>query len=274
MYPVLFRIGPFALRSYGLLLALSFFVGILLAGRRIRRIGGDPARIVDLAVVIIVASVIGSRFLYVAFHWQEFAGRPLDVINPFSNPQGVGIAGLSMDGGLVLAVLAGLLFLYLARQPVLDTLDALAPSFALGIFLTRIGCFLNGCCFGMPSSGPLSVVFPEECLAGWVYPHTPLHPAQLYNAMGGLVMLILLLWLERHKTFSGFTFLLALIFYGLLRLLMDFLRYFEESVILFHLGTVRLTVNQGISLVMMLVAVFFFLRLRSRRTLMPGGSSS
>jgi phosphatidylglycerol:prolipoprotein diacylglycerol transferase len=274
VHPVLFTVGPFALRSYGLLLALSFFLGILLAGRRVKRMGGDPAKVVDLAVVIIVASIIGSRFLYVIFHWREFAGSPLEIINPFSNPQGIGIAGLSMDGGLVLAVVAGLLFLRLTKQPVLATLDALAPSFALGIILTRIGCFLNGCCFGTPCSGPLCVVFPEDSLAGWIYPHTPLHPAQLYNALGGLIMLVMLLRLERHKTFSGFTFFLALVFYGLLRGLVDFFRHFEAGVILFRVAKLPITINQGISLVMMILALIFFLRFRSRGAMISPDRSS
>lgn len=268
MYPVLFRIGPLALRSYGLMLALSFFLGILWAGKRFKRMGGDPAKVVDLAVVIIIASIVGSRFLYVLYHWQEFAGNYLDIINPFNNPQGIGIAGLSMDGGLVLAVLCGLAFLRITKQPILTTLDALAPSFALGIFLTRIGCFLNGCCYGRPYSGPLGVVFPQDSPAGWIYPLTPLHPAQLYNSLGGLIMLGLLLWLERHKNFPGFTFLLALIFYGLLRLLVDFFRYFEDDVIVARLGELPFTVNQAISLAVMMLAVVFFLRFHFRRATM------
>lgn len=271
MYPVLFRIGPFALRSYGLMLALSFFLGILWAGKRFKRMGGDPAKVVDLAVVIIIASIVGSRFLYVLFHWREFAGNPLDVINPFNNPQGIGIAGLSMDGGLILAVLSGLIFLRLTKQPVLTTLDALGPSFALGIFLTRIGCFLNGCCYGRPYSGPLGVIFPQDSRAGWIYPLTPLHPAQLYNSLGGLIMLGLLLWLERHKSFPGFTFLLTLIFYGVLRLVVDFFRHYEEDVILARLGELTFTVNQGISLAVMILALVFFLRFHSFRAIVEKG---
>ena len=274
MHPILFKIGPFALRSYGLMLALSFFLGILLAGRRLKRMGGDPTKVVDLAVVIIIASVIGSRLFYAIFHWSEFAGHALDIINPFNHPQGIGIAGLAMDGGLVLAILCGLLFLRLTRQPVLITLDALAPSFALGIFLTRIGCFLNGCCFGQPCTGPLGVVFPQDSPAGWVYPHAPLHPTQLYNSLGGLIMLGLLLYLERYKTFQGFTFLLTLIIYGLLRLTVDFFRYFEDSVILVRLGKVPFTVNQGLSLVVMALSLALFLWFRSRRLTPDKGQSS
>jgi len=266
MHPVLFRIGPFALRSYGVLLALSFFLGILLASRRLTKMGGDGAKMIDLAVVIIITSIVGSRLFYVAFHWDEFAGRLTDIVNPFNNPEGIGIAGLSMDGGVFLAVLCGLLYLRLTRQPVLLTLDALAPSFGLGIFLTRIGCFLNGCCFGRPCATGLGIVFPPESLAGWQYPGRPLHPAQLYNAAGGMIMLGLLLWLERYRTFRGFTFLLAVMLYGILRLLVDFYRHFEENVIIFHLGEFGLTANQVISGLAMLTALVLFVlfHIRSR----------
>ena len=266
MHPVLFRIGPFALRSYGLLLALSFFLGILLASRRLTRLGGDGAKMIDLAVVIIIASIVGSRLFYVVFHWNEFAGRLLDIINPFNNPEGIGIAGLSMDGGVFLAILCGLLYLRLTRQTVLLTLDAMAPSFGLGIFLTRIGCFLNGCCFGKPCTSGLGVVFPPESLAGWQYPGTPLHPAQLYNAAGGLIMLGLLLWLEKYRTFRGFTFLLAVMMYGILRLIVDFYRHFEDNIFVVHLAENGLTANQVVSGLAMLTALVLFLlfHLRSR----------
>jgi phosphatidylglycerol:prolipoprotein diacylglycerol transferase len=266
VHPVLFRIGPFALRSYGVLLALSFFLGILLASRRLTKMGGDGAKMIDLAVVIIIASIVGSRLFYVIFHWGEFAGRLMDIINPFNNPEGIGIAGLSMDGGVFLAVLCGLLYLRLTRQPVLLTLDAMAPSFGLGIFLTRIGCFLNGCCFGRPCDTDLGIVFPPESLAGWQYPGVPLHPAQLYNAAGGLIMLGLLLWLERYRTFRGFTFLLAVIFYGILRLIVDFYRHFEENIFILRIAETGLTANQVISGLAMLIALvaFIWLSIRSR----------
>jgi len=275
MYPVLYRIGPFALRSYGVLLALSFFLGILLASRRLRNMGGNGAKMIDLAVVIIVASIVGSRLFYVIFHLEEFAGRPLDIINPFNNPEGIGIAGLSMDGGVFLAILCGLLYLRLAKQPMMLTLDAMAPSFGLGIFLTRIGCFLNGCCFGRPCSTALGITFPSESLAGWRYPGLPLYPTQLYNAAGGLIMLGLLLWLERYRTFRGFTFLLAVMLYGVLRLIVDFYRHFEENVFVFRLGEIALTANQVISGLAMLTAlilfIWFHIRGPARRRSMTAG---
>jgi phosphatidylglycerol:prolipoprotein diacylglycerol transferase len=264
MHPVLFRIGPFALRSYGVLLALSFFLGILLASRRLRKMGGDGAKMIDLAVVIIIAAIVGSRLFYVVFHWGEFAGHPLDIINPFNNPEGIGIAGLSMDGGVFLAILCGLIYLRLTGQPMLLTLDAVAPSFALGIFLTRIGCFLNGCCFGRPCSTCLGITFPPESLAGWQYPGLPLHPAQLYNAAGGLIMFGLLLWLDRYRAFRGFTFLLAVMMYGVLRLIVDFYRYFEENVFVLRLHGTPLTANQVISGLAMLVALALFIWLSIR----------
>ena len=273
MHPVLFRIGPFALRSYGVLLALSFFLGILLASRRLTKMGGDGAKMIDLAVVIIIASILGSRLFYVAFHWSEFAGRLTDIVNPFNNPEGIGIAGLSMDGGVFLAVLCGLLYLRLSRQPVLLALDALAPSFGLGIFLTRIGCFLNGCCYGRPCTTGLGVVFPPESLAGWQFPGLPLHPAQLYNAAGGAIMLGLLLWLERYRTFRGFTFLLAVMLYGILRLIVDFYRHFEANIFIVHLGKIALTANQVVSGLAMLIALVLSILFHIRSSRRPSSTA-
>jgi phosphatidylglycerol:prolipoprotein diacylglycerol transferase len=248
------------------MLSISFFLGILWASRRYRKAGQNPAKMIDLAVVIIIAAIVGSRLFYVAFHWDEFAGNVIDIINPFNNPQGIGIAGLSMDGGIILAVLGGLLYLRAAKQPVLRALDAIAPSFALGIFFTRLGCFLNGCCFGLPCTSPWGLVFPQQSLAGWTFPDLHLHPAQLYNSLGGLVMLGLLMILERYQRFTGYLFLLAVIFYGILRLVVDFYRYFEESVILYHFGGLHFTVNQVISLAAIALALVFFIALSRSRT--------
>jgi phosphatidylglycerol:prolipoprotein diacylglycerol transferase len=266
VYPILFRIGPFALRSYGLMLSISFFLGILWASRRYRKAGENPAKMIDLAVVIIIAAIAGSRLFYVAFHWDEFAGNALDIINPFNNPQGIGIAGLSMDGGVVLAVLCGLLYLRAARQPVLRALDAIAPAFALGIVFTRLGCFLNGCCFGLPCTHSWGLVFPPQSLAGWTFPNVHLHPAQLYNALGGAIMLGLLMVLERYQRFTGFLFLWAVILYGILRLVVDFYRYFEESVILYSFADLHVTVNQVISLAAIAIALVFFIVLSRSQT--------
>ena len=188
MHPVIFRIGAFELRSYGLALAVSFLVGIIYAIKRGEKRGVSSNTIMDLAVLIVVGAIVGSRFLYVIAHTAEFKGRWLDTINPFQSTGQIGIAGLTMLGGLILASILSIIYLYIKKLPVLKIADVIIPSVGIGIFITRIGCFLNGCCFGLPCNSPLGVIFPPESVAGDLFPNTPIHPAQLYSSFYGLVI--------------------------------------------------------------------------------------
>ena len=107
MHPVLFKIGSFELRSYGVALAISVLLGILISMRRAQRFDIKSEVILDFAVVIMFASIVGSRLWYVVYHLNEFRGHWFNIINPFQNGT-IGIAGLSMVGGVVLAIISSL----------------------------------------------------------------------------------------------------------------------------------------------------------------------
>ncbi len=264
MHSLLFRIGPFAVRSYGLMLALAFFFGLWLAIKRAQRVGVKPSQMMDMSVWGIVVGITGARLTYVAFHWNQFSDNLISIINPFG-PEGFGIAGLILYGGLIPGLAVGFLYMRWHQLPFWKTADAFAPSVALGIFLVRIGCFLNGCCFGKPSQLPWAMVFPHDSPAGSVFPHTPIHPTQLYSSVYGLIIFGLLLFLERFKKFDGFTFWLLLAFYAAARFSVDFVRYYENSMILFEIGKVPLLFNQGVCVILFVLAVTMLLLLRKRR---------
>lgn len=253
MHPTLFKIGPLEIHSYGLLLAVSFLLGILLASHRAKKQGVNPDSIMDLSIVIVISAILGARFLYVIAHLGEFRGHWLDVINPFQSNGQVGIAGLTMLGGFIAALVFGMLYLYLKKLPALKIADILVPSLGLGIFITRIGCFLNGCCYGIPTDMPWGMVFPTECAAGYHFTGIPIHPAQLYSSFYGLVILVSLLLLERIKKFDGFLLYWFLILYGFSRLTVDFFRYYEDSMVLFNIGNSPISLNQGISFLMIIM---------------------
>ena len=136
-----------------------------------------------------------------------------------------------MTGGFIAAILAGLIYFKLKNLPFLAFADAMAPN--IGIALTLIGCFLNGCCFGIPWDGPFSVPFPP--LPGWPgFQHlsqaSGLHPSQLYLALGGLAITTAVLLMERFKKpFQGFLFYITGLLYGGMRFVVDFSRYYEPS---------------------------------------------
>ncbi|MBN1352408.1 prolipoprotein diacylglyceryl transferase [candidate division KSB1 bacterium] len=256
MHPIL--IGSpdgFAIRSYGFMLALSFMIGIWLATRRAKKIGVDPNQIMDLSIWIIIAAIVGSRLLYVIYHLDEFKGRWTATFNPFQGGQ-VGIGGLTMLGGVVLAIITAYFYMRRKKMSFLLTADVMIPSLALGIFLTRIGCFLNGCCYGLKTDLPWGVTFTNEyCAVANEFMNVPLHPTQLYAAFYGLLILGVVLFAEKYKKFDGMLFFIFLIFYGLSRFLVEFVRYQDNYFAI--IGGVKITINQVISLLMIIAGAAF-----------------
>ncbi len=265
MHPVLFRLGRFELNSYGVMLALSFLLGIYWAAHRAKRRGLERNHVMDLSLFIVVSAIIGSRLMYVVTHLEEFRGHWMDTFNPFQSSGKIGIAGTTMLGGVLLALITVILFCWIKKVSFLKIADVMAPSFALGIFLTRIGCFLAGCCFGRACNLPWGVEFPVGSIPFSVpeLQGAHIHPTQLYSSLYGLVIMLILVVLDRRPRFNGFLLCVFFMLYGISRFSVDFVRYYETSQT-FSFAGATLTFNQGISLLMFLAGFGLFLYLRVR----------
>ena len=264
MYPILFEIGPLTIRGYGVMLALSFLLGIYLALKRSQERGLNQNHMVNLCLITIVAGIVGARIMYVIPHWDEFSGHPLDAISPFQSSGAIGLLGLTMYGGFIGAIASSLLYLRYHRLPIWRTCDAFVPSIALGIGFARIGCFLNGCCFGVPTESVVGLVFPAFSAAGSFYPDSPIHPAQIYNSVLGFGLFGYLMWLDREKRFEGYLFSVLLILEPMTRFTVDFFRYYEASMTLTSLDGIPLSVNQGVSIIICGIGFLLLGRLRSQ----------
>ncbi|MBD3322594.1 MAG: prolipoprotein diacylglyceryl transferase [Chitinivibrionales bacterium] len=245
MHPTLFHIFNFPIHSYGFMLALSFLFGIWLSSHRARNKGLDPNVVTDVGFYVILAAIIGARLYYVLLHFEEFQGNILNIFNPVQNGcQNLGIGGLVMYGGFIGAIIAGILYFNIKKQPFLPYADAIAPSLGFGIFLTRIGCFLNGCCYGAPVDSAIGVEFPPGSPAGAYQreiaqkmslelghsvEHVTLWPSQLFLSAGGLTIGIIILLVGSKKIFTGFQFYLTGILYSILRFAVDFTRYYAPD---------------------------------------------
>jgi phosphatidylglycerol:prolipoprotein diacylglycerol transferase len=252
MHPVLLDLGRLKIYSYGFMLALSFLIGIVIAGRRAGRRGIDPNIIYDLSIIIVLGAVIGSRGLYILTHRDHFSSI-LDVVAIWQG-------GATYYGGLILAVAGAVVYLRIKKVPFLRVADIVAPSIAAGVFITRWGCFLSGCCFGNPTSCPIGVSFPSGSPAGHYYTGIPIHPTQIYSSVYGLAIFVTLLLLDRKKRFDGFLFALLCILYGIARFVVDFFRFYEDSAVVAG----GLTDNQLISIVLVLFGVFLLVAGRAR----------
>jgi phosphatidylglycerol---prolipoprotein diacylglyceryl transferase len=159
MWPTLFNL-PFIhlpIRSYGFMLMVGFLGGTWWATRRAMRVKADPDFVVNLGFISLIASVVGSRIFYVAHYWDEhFAGRGLWAVVDITR------GGLEFYGGFIGAMVGVLVYMKLRKVSIRLYLDILTPSLMFGMAMARIGCFLNGCCWGgpCPASLPWKVQFP------------------------------------------------------------------------------------------------------------------
>ncbi|MFO7654999.1 MAG: prolipoprotein diacylglyceryl transferase [Candidatus Krumholzibacteriia bacterium] len=255
MHPEIFGF----IKSWGLLLAISFLVGAWLCVRRGRARGIHADSVLDLVFVVLVSSIIGVRLFYVITHPGEFAaGGQFD---PWYRAFFVwDSGGLTLYGGIIAATLAVWWQTRRRGIPFLTMADIMAPALMLGIGITRIGCFLAGCCFGNPTTCPVGVHFPHGSLPSRTFGDVAIHPAQLYaSALAFLVFGILLIW-ERRPSPSGATFFRFLLLYGAARFVLDLTRYYETEQVWLGLSN-----NQWISLVMV-VAGATALLLKRRET--------
>lgn len=162
MMPVVWRI-PFInwdIPGYGLMLCLGFLAAILWGARRAARSGANPDVILNCGFIALFAGVIGCRAMYVVHYWDErFAiyGSPARILQEILSVQR---GGFEFYGGFVLATVLILFYLWRAKVSIRWYMDIMAPSGALGLAIGRIGCFLNGCCYGGQCDLPWKVQFP------------------------------------------------------------------------------------------------------------------
>jgi phosphatidylglycerol:prolipoprotein diacylglycerol transferase len=215
MHPILFKIGPVTIYTYGFMLAIAFLSAIVMAGREAKRLGLPEGQFYDLCFYMVVAALLGARLLFVILEPGRFLSHPLKI---FALWEG----GLDFQGGLFLALIVAFYYIYHHGWPWRPTLDALALGAPLGQFFGRIGCFMAGCCYGKPSDVPWAVTFTN--------PHTlcplrvPVHPAQLYEGFLDLGVFVFLYWYKTRKHYSGQLLLLYLFLAGLVRFVVEFFR--------------------------------------------------
>ncbi|MEN6357544.1 MAG: prolipoprotein diacylglyceryl transferase [Armatimonadota bacterium] len=210
MHSTLFTIFGLPIRAYGLMMVVGFSLGLWRATYVAKKRDINTDRIYDLALVVLLSGVIGSRLVYILLNLRT---------ESFSRFFAVWEGGLSFHGGVFFAVLAAYIFTKRTKLSFLQYADLLAPSLAIAYAFTRIGCFLNGCCYGCPTSLPWGVRFLEN---GTLTP--PSHPTQIYATIANLLIFALLTQLEKLRRANGFVFVSYLGLYGVYRFLVEFLR--------------------------------------------------
>ncbi|MGB8991829.1 MAG: prolipoprotein diacylglyceryl transferase [Desulfobaccales bacterium] len=215
MHPILFKIGLVTIYTYGFFLAVAFLCAIVVAGREAKRLGLPEGQFYDLCFYLVLAALVGSRILFILLEPGRFLSHPFKILALWEG-------GLDFQGGLFLALMVAVYYIYRHGWPWRPTLDALALGAPLGQFFGRIGCFMAGCCYGKPSDVPWAVTFTNP---NTLCPlRVPVHPAQLYEGFLDLGVFMLLYWYKTRKHYSGQMLLLYLFLAGLVRFVVEFFR--------------------------------------------------
>lgn len=252
MFPVLIRIGPLTVHTYGFMIASAFLLGLWLALRQAAQEGLPKEKITDIGFYALFSGIIGARVLFISTNWPLFSGHPFDMIKIWEG-------GLVFYGGVIFALPTVLWYAKKQGLALWQTIDVWAPSIAVGHALGRLGCFSAGCCYGIPTDLPWAVTFsnPESLAILGV----PLHPTQLYEAAAELLNFAILLVIRKKKTFHGQIFWMYVLNYSIIRALIEIFRGdIERGFVMPGIST-----SQGISIVMFTAALAFLFRLRRNR---------
>ncbi len=203
-----FSIGPVPIQVWGLFVALGFFCGALASAWMARRRGLHEKHVYDLAGWIVIASMVFARLFHVVFYDPAyFWTHPLEVV-------AVWHGGMSMFGGFVGAMLASLVYFKRHKLDLHAYADATIFGLPLGIAIGRIGCFLIH-----DHPGTLT-----SFVGGVKYPDGVRHDLGLYEAVDGLMVFLVFLWMAKHNVRQGWYLILFCLWYGITRFLLDFLR--------------------------------------------------
>ncbi len=207
MQPICFHVFSWPIYWYGVMVALAFVLAVAHWNFWGRRQGREPGFGSELALWLVLGGILGARLAYVAANWPEYAARPLRILY-------IREGGLVFYGGLFGGVAALLLFSRLKKEPLLPLADFAISAIPLAHAVGRIGCFLNGCCYGCPTAVKWGV-FLEGAVR---------HPTQLYEALINVIVYAWMGFVLSKKPRPGVLLSLYLVTYPAGRFVVEFFR--------------------------------------------------
>lgn len=262
MYPVLFEIGNFPITTFGLMMFLSFISAAWLLAIQLERRGFDRDIAWDVLAWVAIGGILGAKFYYLALHWQDLVADPVGQLTSRG--------GLVWYGGLIGGVLAYYWQVKSKNLPVASMFDATAPALMFAYAVGRMGCFLVGDDYGLPTDSWVGIAFPmgaPPSSAGYlrsvgaeVPAHIPdsailaVHPTQLYEVAAALVLFVVLWKVAARKHRPGQLFGLYLGLYGIERFLIEFVRAKGDRLFL------GMSTSQMASILLLGVAAYLWTR--------------
>ena len=239
---------------YGLMIAIGYLLALLYIFRKNKNIGIDKKNLEDLMFYILLLGILGGKLFYILTYWGDFGSTLSAKISYiFKSFQ----YGFVFYGGFLMSLAVFFFFTWKKKMPRAAALDLIAPALALAHSLGRMGCFFAGCCYGRPTDSVFGVIFDNPqgevpaALRG-----IPLHPVQLYEAFGNLVLFAVLNQILskeiKTKKLRGRVFCAYALLYGILRFTLEFFRGDDRGS-----GLLSLSPAQTISVIIAASAVVF-----------------
>ncbi len=253
--------------AYGFMLMVGFLVTIYVARKKAKAEGMDPEIISNIGLYTIFAGILGGRTFYVIQNFGTYKHNLLDAFKVYEG-------GLVFYGGLMASIAAIVIYSKTKKVPVLKTIDIIAFAFALGVVCGRIGCFLNGCCWGDVCSPdlPWAVSFPKSVDVNNMIDGSPaflhhlgkglvgtsdnsslpIHPTQIYSALGNLSIFFIVKAFFKHRRRDGEVTLMVCAIYSIMRFTVEIFR--DDNPPLFD----GLTISQNASILVLIASVALF----------------
>jgi phosphatidylglycerol:prolipoprotein diacylglycerol transferase len=252
-------VGPwtfkgFDVHSYGFMLMLAFIVGILWTVREARKRGRTAEEVLDVSILVLVLSIVFARIVYVLLNLSAYLPHPIEIAYLWAG-------GLSFHGGLAGGFLAGLLYARRRKVGFWQLADLFTPGLPLSYAIARIGCFLNGCCYGIPTSLAWACRFYSQDIPGALT--APSHPVQLYDAAANLVLFFVIGRLKGREHANGVLFFQYIVGYSFIRILAEILRRGVTARTVFGLP---ITEAQVASALLIILGVFLIRRWSKKGT--------
>lgn len=219
MYPILVKIGPLTVHTYGFMMAVGVALGLWFIYAQAKRSGLDANRIMDAAFYTIIVSLLGAKLILFLSNAGYYLEYPKEL---FALARSGGV----FQGGLTFGVIFAFWYFHRRKIPTWATADLIAPALAMGHGFGRIGCFSAGCCYGRDCAAPWAVVFENDYAAELtgVRLHDPLHPVQLYEAALNFLNFAVLFLVLKKKRFDGQVFALYIVNYSVIRFVTEYFR--------------------------------------------------
>lgn len=244
MHPILFKLGPITIYTYGFFVFLGVLTGYFVSSRQAKKEGINNNVFSHIAFWIIVFGFLGAKVLYILIEFKYFLTNPLSMIR----------SGFVFYGGIISGAISLWILTKKYKLNLLGFADIVALGIPLGHAIGRLGCFFYGCCYGKPTDSFIGVLFPPDSPAGAL--GVKVIPTQLISAFFLFIIFLVLLLLKRKKKFQGQIFLSYIFLYGIFRFIIEFFRGDPRGQIFF------LSTSQFISLLSILISMGLWIKFR------------